>query len=68
MNTAAQTVNLPQGNYPSGKNVSVAILDTGICPLEDFTLPQNRIICFKDFVNGKDYPYDDNGHGTHVKC
>ena len=68
MNNAAHRVHIPQQNAPRGKNVSVAVLDTGICPLEDFTLPQNRIICFKDFVNGRELPYDDNGHGTHVKC
>ena len=25
----------------------------------------NKIIAFKDFVNGLTEPYDDNGHGTH---
>jgi len=50
----------------TGKGVTIAILDTGISPVSDFTLPKNRIIAFKDFVNGSGDAYDDNGHGTHV--
>lgn len=49
-----------------GQDLSIAILDTGISPVEDFILPYNRIIAFRDLVNGKQQPYDDNGHGTHV--
>lgn len=51
---------------PTGKGVGIAILDTGVSPVADFTQPQNRIVCFRDFVHGKTRPYDDNGHGTHV--
>ncbi len=54
----------PQGI--TGRGIGIAILDTGISPLEDFTYPQNRIVAFKDFVNEITTPYDDNGHGTHV--
>jgi len=46
--------------------LSIAFLDTGISPVADFILPENRIIAFRDLVNGKKEPYDDNGHGTHV--
>ena len=49
-----------------GKNITVAVIDTGIYPHIDFLCPQNKIIGFKDFVNNKDFPYDDNGHGTFV--
>ena len=49
-----------------GKGITVAFLDTGIAPLKDFTIPTNRILYFKDFVNNETTPYDDNGHGTHV--
>ncbi|OUQ59160.1 hypothetical protein B5E58_05130 [Tyzzerella sp. An114] len=66
MNTAKKTVNYE--NQFTGKNVGIAILDTGISPVADFCLPKNRIIAFKDFVNGKTNAYDDNGHGTHVTC
>lgn len=50
----------------TGKDVTIAVLDTGISPIADFILPKNRIIAFKDFVNNIPYPYDDNGHGSHV--
>ena len=50
----------------TGRGIGIAILDTGLSPCEDFTAPRNRIMVFKDFVNGKSEPYDDNGHGSHV--
>lgn len=50
----------------TGKGIGIAILDTGISPVADFITPQNRIAAFRDFLNGKKDPYDDNGHGTHV--
>lgn len=48
----------------TGDGVVVGILDTGI----DAKHPelQNKVIAWKDFVSGKDKPYDGNGHGTHV--
>lgn len=49
----------------TGKNIVAALLDTGIHPHKDLTLPRNRIIFFKDFVHGQSSPYDDHGHGTH---
>lgn len=50
----------------SGKGVTVAVIDTGVFTHPDLVKPKNRIVGFKDFVNGKTSPYDDNGHGTHV--
>lgn len=50
----------------TGKNISVAILDTGVFPHRDLITPNNRIIAFQDFVGEKSEPYDDDGHGTHV--
>lgn len=47
----------------TGKGINVAVLDTGVYSHEDL---ENRIIDFKDFINNKTSPYDDNGHGTHV--
>lgn len=46
-----------------GKNISVAILDTGIFLHPDFS---GRILAFHDFIAHKDDAYDDCGHGTHV--
>lgn len=43
--------------------LNAAVLDTGIFRHRDF---DNRIIAFRDFVNGKNVVYDDSGHGTHV--
>ncbi len=45
-----------------GSGVLIAIVDTGICPHADF---QNRIIDFRDYINGRTTPYDDHYHGTH---
>lgn len=47
----------------SGKNITVAIMDTGIAPHPDF---DNRIVDFLDFCDNRIAVYDDNGHGTHV--
>lgn len=49
-----------------GRGVGVAIVDTGIGLHKDFTEGGNRVTAFKDFINGRNEPYDDNGHGTHV--
>ncbi len=45
---------------------TIAFIDTGISPHLDFLLPYNRIIHFKDFINNRTLPYDDNGHGTFI--
>lgn len=68
MDTARKTVNanIVQENGYTGKGIGIAILDTGISPNNDFLYPKNRILAFKDFINNKSKPYDDNGHGTHV--
>lgn len=64
MNSAVKTINCRPPKGIDGRNICVVTLDTGICPCAD--LPLKRILFFKDFVNGKEQPYDDNGHGTHV--
>ena len=47
----------------TGKGVKVALVDSGI----DVSHPdlKGKVVEWKDFVNGKDKPYDDFGHGTH---
>lgn len=43
--------------------ITIAMLDTGVAFHPDF---DNRVLLFKDFVNGRASRYDDSGHGTHV--
>ena len=47
----------------SGKGIGVAVLDTGIFLHRDF---DSRVTGFADMVNGKNFAYDDCGHGTHI--
>lgn len=49
-----------------GEGVGIAVIDTGISPHYDLIYPENRIAAFKDFINNRAFPYDDDGHGTHV--
>ncbi len=49
-------------NGLTGKDVTIAVIDTGIYPHADI---RDRIKGFKDFINNRTAPYDDNGHGTH---
>lgn len=50
-----------QGIY--GRNIGVAVLDTGIFPHQDL---QGRIRFFRDYISHREKAYDDNGHGTHI--
>ena len=50
----------------TGKNICVAVLDTGIGPHIDFGWERGRVLAFYDCVNGRTLPYDDNSHGSHV--
>lgn len=47
-------------------NFSTVVIDTGVYPHLDFLMPHKKIIEFVDLINGRKYPYDDNGHGTFV--
>ena len=47
-------------------NHTCVIVDTGIYPHIDFCLVRNRLIKFVDLINGKEFAYDDNGHGTFI--
>lgn len=53
MKKVIQTIrwNYAKKNQITGKNITIAYLDTGITPHHDFTSPRNRILCFRDFVN-----------------
>lgn len=50
----------------TGRGVTLCVLDTGVSPHTDLSVPKDRIKGFKDFVGGREFPYDDNGHGTFV--
>ena len=50
--------------YSPGDLVA-AVIDTGIHAAH-LDLDAGKVLGFKDFVNGRTAPYDDNGHGTHV--
>lgn len=65
LHVATKAVNLPDvwAQGFKGKGIGVAVLDTGMAPHRDY---QDRIVAFKDIVNGRTDPYDDRGHGTHV--
>ena len=61
------------GKRIRGEGVTIAVIDTGIdanheC-LDDLdddpSTNDPKVIAFKDFVNGRNECYDDNGHGTH---
>lgn len=65
MNRVRQIVNANQCHARNilGKGCCIAILDSGISYHPDFG---NRIRGWYDVINGRNTPYDDNGHGTHV--
>lgn len=65
MHIARKVLKVSESSY-SGNEIGVAYIDTGIAPHPDFKLIKNRIIKFVDLINEKEYPYDDNGHGTFV--
>lgn len=47
----------------TGRGITAAVLDTGICAHPDYA---GRIAAFHDFINDNQNLYDDYGHGTHV--
>ena len=49
-----------------GAGVTLCVLDTGVAPHSDLSIPRDRIVAFEDRIAGRGFPYDDNGHGTFV--
>lgn len=52
-------------NY-DGAGVTLCVMDTGVAPHSDLSIPRDRIVAFEDRIAGREFPYDDNGHGTFV--
>jgi len=50
----------------TGKGTTLCVMDTGVAPHSDLSLPRERIVHFVDMIDGETTPYDDNGHGTFV--
>jgi serine protease AprX len=50
----------------TGAGVTVAVLDSGIAPVNDLTQPTSRLLASVDFVDGGTAHRDPGGHGTHV--
>lgn len=48
----------------TGKGIGIGVIDSGVYPHKDLLTPFNKIGSFSDLINGINYPYDDNGHGT----
>lgn len=48
-----------------GENVVIGIVDSGI-DIEHPDLDHINITAWADYVNGRQDPYDDNGHGTQI--
>ncbi|WP_164219720.1 S8 family peptidase [Virgibacillus sp. YIM 98842] len=64
LDTATPSINAHQlqENGLTGKDITIAVIDTGIEPHADL---EGRITAFQDFVGNQTEAYDDNGHGTH---
>lgn len=63
INRAKEKISYVNTEGLTGRNITVAVLDTGITPLQDF---KGRIKAFEDIIGGRWAAYDDNSHGTHV--
>jgi serine protease AprX len=73
LTTGARAVQTALGY--TGAGVGVAVIDSGIATWHDdltnttstqYPYGDQRVSAFVDFVNGRQTPYDDDGHGTHV--
>ena len=55
-----------QNSRLTGKGATLCVMDTGVSPHSDLSVPKERIVHFVDMINSESEPYDDNGHGTFV--
>jgi serine protease len=64
--------NLIAAGFPGGEGVTVAVVDTGVAYADRYPyrrspdLAEARFVPGYDFVGRDPYPFDLNGHGTHV--
>ncbi len=63
MDRVKRSVFYPEDISDINNEVVIAVLDSAMSRHPDLI---QRIVGFKDFVNGRSTIYDDNGHGTHV--
>jgi serine protease AprX len=54
----------PRGR--TGDGITVAVLDSGVNPHVDLTLPRNRLLASVNFAGDRGGLPDPGGHGTHV--
>lgn len=64
--TGAECFSAPGADRLTGRGVRLCVMDTGVSPHTDVSVPRDRIVEFHDMVAGGEFPYDDNGHGTFV--
>lgn len=62
--SAANGVQIQERYKLTGKGIGVGLIDSGTYPHPDLTSNATKISNFIDLINGLQYPYDDNGHGT----
>ncbi len=54
----------PAWDKTKGAEITIAVIDTGVTQVPDLKL--TKFVPGYDFVNDRENPEDDNGHGTHV--
>ena len=64
--TTANKIHINPKLSLSGVGVGIGLIDSGIFPHPDLTVPSTQIDLFEDLINNLHYPYDDNGHGTSI--
>lgn len=64
--SSSNKVNLSKNLKFTGRNVCIGLIDSGVYPHPDLLSPFKKIKNFIDLINGFNYPYDDNGHGTFI--
>ncbi len=64
--TGAECFSAPGAGRLTGRGVRLCVMDTGVSPHTDVSVPRDRIGEFHEMVAGGESPYDDDGLGTFV--